>query len=114
MHFEAPDESIWIGVLRLVLVVPGSRGLGDKRRAVHQVRDRIRSRYALSVAEVGYLEDRTRCVMAVAMVSSDQQVIQSALDGLAHEVEQWGSVVVEGRSVDIARPYPEHDSEFDY
>ena len=114
MHFEAPDESIWIGVLRLVLVVPGSRSLKDKRRAVSQVRDRIRSRYELSVAEVGYLDDHMRCVMAVAMVSSDQQVIRSALDGLAHDIEQWRSVVVEERSVDIARPYPEDGSEFDY
>lgn len=114
MHFEAPDESIWIGVLRLVLVAPGSRGLGDKRRVVSQVRDRIRSRYDLSVAEVGYLDDRMRCVMAIAMVSSDQQVIRSTLDGLAHDVEGWGSMVVEERSVDIARPYPEDSSQFDY
>lgn len=114
MLFEAPDESIWIGVLRLVLVVPGSRSLKDKRRAVSQVRDRIRARYELSVAEVGHLEDNMRAVMAVAMVSSDQRVIRSALDGLAHDVERWGSVIVEERSVDIARPYPEDGSEFDY
>ena len=114
MFFEAPDESIWLGVLRLVLVVPGARSLKDKRRAVHQVRDRIRSRYDLSVAEVGYLGDSMRCVLAVAMVSSDQQVIRTTLDGLSHEIEQWRSVVVEERSVDIARPYPENQSGFDY
>ena len=114
MHFEAPDESIWVGVLRLVLVVPGSRSLKDKRRAISQVRDRIRARYELSVAEVGHLDDNMRSVMAVVMVSSDQRVIRSALDGLVHDVERWGSVIVEERSIDIARPYPEGASDFDY
>lgn len=114
MHFEAPDESIWVGVLRLVLVVPGSRSLKDKRRAISQVRDRIRARYELSVAEVGHLDDNMRSVMAVVMVSSDQRVIRSALDGLVHDVERWGSVIVEERSIDIARPYPEEASDFDY
>jgi len=55
-----------------------------------------------------------RCVMAIAMVPSDQQVIRSTPHGLAHDGEGWGSMVVEERSVDIARPYPEDSSEFDY
>jgi uncharacterized protein YlxP (DUF503 family) len=114
MFFEAPDESIWVGVLRLVLVVPGARSLKDKRRAIHQVRDRIRSRHELSVAEVGYLENHLRSVVAVAMVSSDQRLVQSTLDGIAHEVEGWGSVVVDERSLDIARPYAEDISGSDY
>ena len=114
MLFEAPDESIWVGVLRLVLVVPGSRSLKDKRRAIHQVRDRVRSRYELSVAEVGYLENHMRSVMAIAMVSSDQRLVQSTLDSLVHEIETWGSVLVEERSVDVARPLQDHASEFDY
>ena len=114
MLFEAPDESIWVGVLRLVLVVPGSRSLKDKRRAIHQVRDRVRSRYELSVAEVGYLENHMRSVMAIAMVSSDQRLVQSTLDSLVHEIETWGSVLVEERSVDVARPLQDHTSEYDY
>ena len=114
MLFEAPDESIWVGVLRLVLVVPGSRSLKDKRRAIHQVRDRVRSRYELSVAEVGYLENHMRSVMAIAMVSSDQRLVQSTLDSLVHEIETWGSVLVEERSVDVARPLQDDTSEFDY
>lgn len=114
MFFEAPDESIWLGVLRLGLVVPGARSLKDKRRAVHQVRDRIQSRYALSVAEVGHRDSSVRCILAVVMVSSDQRLIRSTLDGLSHEVEQWRAVVVEEQSIDIARPHQERFSDFDY
>jgi uncharacterized protein YlxP (DUF503 family) len=42
MFLPAPDESIWVGVLRLSLLIPGARSLKDKRRVVAQLRDRPR------------------------------------------------------------------------
>ena len=110
MHFEAPDESVWVGVLRLQVMVPGSRSLKDKRRAVVQLRDRIRARYELSVAEVGHLEHRSRAVVVVAMVSSEQRLIQSTMDRLCSEAASWPSILIESQSLDIARPFQEYDS----
>ena len=112
MYLPFPDESIWIGVLRLVIVVPGSRGLGDKRRALSHVRDRLRGRDHLSVAEVGMQEDRIRSVVAVAMVSSDARLLRSTLDGLAHEMEGWGRVLVESRELTIHRPFDAEADEY--
>ncbi len=109
MYLPAADESIWVGVLRLALVVPGSRSLKDKRRAVAHVRDRLSSRDHLSVAEVGMLDDHVRAVLAVAMVSNDQRYLRSTLDALAHEVEGWGRVLVEGRELFVQRPDPLED-----
>ena len=108
MFLPAPDESIWLGLLRLGLVVPGARSLKDKRRAITQVRDRLCARDHLSVAEVGHREDRMRSVFAVAMVSSDQRYLQSTLDALAYEIEGWGNVLVETRDLDISRPQDLH------
>ena len=107
MYFSAPDESTWIGVLRLVLRVPGSRSLKEKRRAVNQVRDRLRSRHSVSVAEVGHLEDHQRAVLVVAMVANDQRFIQSALDGITHEVSTWRSALIDDASVTTLRPWDE-------
>ncbi len=104
MYRPARDESIWIGVLRLGLVVPGSRRGSDKRRAMAHVLDRLRNRSELSAAEVGGLSDSVRGVIAVVMVSSDARHVRSTLDGLAHEIEGWGRVMVESRSVVVDRP----------
>ena len=105
MFFAAPDESIWVGTLRLGLRIPASRSLKDRRRAVGQIRDRLRSRPHLVVADVGHLEDRGRAVLAICTVSNDQRAVQSALDGLVYEIEGWGRVRVESRTIDIARPF---------
>lgn len=105
MFLPAPDESIWIGALRLVLLVPGSRSLKDKRRDIAGVRDRLRSRKNVSVAEVGHLDDHRRAVLAVVMVGNDARFVRSALDGLVHEVAGWRSALVESAEITLSRPY---------
>lgn len=109
MFLPAPDESCWIGILRLALRVPGSRSLKDKRRAVSQIRDRLRSRHNLSVSETGHLEDHGRAILTIALVANDQRFVQSVLDGIAHEVGQWRAALVEHASVVTFRPGDETD-----
>jgi len=108
MLFLAPDEDTWIGVLRLQLRVPGSRSLKDRRKAVAQVRDRLRARGGLSVAEVGHLHDHDQAVIAVATVSRDPTEVRRALDRIAHDIESWGRALVTARDVRMFRPFDGH------
>ena len=110
MIFPAPDESTWVGVLRLLLHVPGAQSLKDKRRAVAQVRDRLRARHNLSVAEVGHLEDHRRAVLCGTMVANDSRFLRSALDAIAHEVSTWRSANVEDVDVLLMRPHDDTNS----
>lgn len=111
MLFLAPDEDTWVGVLRLQLQIPGSRSLKDRRRAVAHVRDRLRARGGLSVAEVGHLHDHGAAVLAVATVSHDATEVRRALDRIAHEVEQWGRAIVTARDVRMFRPFDGHSDD---
>ena len=99
MYFAAPDESNWIGLLRIGVRVPGSRSLKEKRKSVAQIRDRIRAKKNFSVAEIGHLEDQQRAVLSVGMVGNEKRFLQSALDHLAHEIGTWRSAVVEEATV---------------
>lgn len=104
MILPAPDEQLWVGVLRLGLVVPGARSLKDKRRAVAQLRDRLRARHNLSVAEVGHLDSPLRAVMAVSMVANDPRFLRSALDALVHDIQNWSMALIESSDVEVLRP----------
>jgi len=108
--FQAPDESTWLGVLRLQLHVAGSRSLKDKRKAVAQVRDRLRARHNLSVAEVGHLEDHKRAVLTAVMVANDSRFLQSALDRIAHDVGTWRAASLEMVDIALMRPHDDLDS----
>ena len=107
MWFPAPDESIWIGLLRLKLIVPNSRSLKDKRKAISQLRERVRARLQLSVAEVGHLEDHRHASMAITMVGNDQKMIRTRLDALVYDIESWGRVFVHAHELSVSRPMPD-------
>ena len=81
MHvFPAPDESIWVGVLRIVMTLPAAKSRKDKRKIISKLRDRFRSRYNLSIAEVGYLENLRRSVIVICMIGNDSKTIKTALN----------------------------------
>ena len=113
MMFLAPDEDTWVGALRLLVQVPASRSLKDRRRAVAHVRDRIRARGGFSVSEVGHLHDHQRAVLAVVTVSRAPADVRRELDRLGHDVERWGRVSIVAREIRMFRPFDGHADDSD-
>jgi hypothetical protein len=73
-----------IGVCTVVLLIPGSASLKDKRRAVKSLKDRLHNEFNLSAAEVGDLELWQRATLGLAVVANDpahcDQVLAKAVD----------------------------------
>ena len=103
MHL-APDESIWIGTLRVVLSFPNATSKKDKRKVMSKLRDRFRSRYNLSVAEVGHLETYRQGVFVAAMIGNDSKSIQSFLDTRANELPMLIDARIEMIDIAINKP----------
>jgi uncharacterized protein YlxP (DUF503 family) len=77
---------VFIGVARLVLSIPGARSLKDRRRVVKSLKDRVRARLPVSLAEVGDLERYQVATLGVAIVSNESarcSEILSAVVGMA-------------------------------
>lgn len=60
-----------IGCLRLTLVMPENDSLKGKRAVVQRVRDRLRQRFGVAVAEVATQDDRRIATLGVVCVSSE-------------------------------------------
>lgn len=60
------------GTLELELFLPGSRSLKDKRRLLKSLQDRVRSRYNVSIAEIGYQDKWQRARIGVAVVNNQR------------------------------------------
>ena len=71
-----------IGALTLELHVEGSHSLKDKRHVVKSLKDRLRERFNVAVAEIEGLESWQHAVVAVVTVSNDrvraEQILQAA------------------------------------
>ena len=70
-----------VGVITLEMRLDESHSLKDKRHFVKGLKDRLRSRFNVSVAEIDYQESWQRGLVAAAVVSSDhalaEQILQS-------------------------------------
>ncbi len=88
MYLPAPDEEIWVGVLRLLVHVPGSRSLKDRRRAVLSLVERIAARHHASTADVGHLGSPGQAAIAAVVVANDPQLVRARLDAIRAEAER--------------------------
>jgi hypothetical protein len=77
------------------LHIPHARSLKEKRAVVRSVRARIRSRFEMSVAEVGLLDLHQRARLGAAMVGSDGASLEPLFEEVARtlEVESDASLV---------------------
>ncbi|HTJ85138.1 MAG TPA: DUF503 domain-containing protein [Polyangiaceae bacterium] len=92
---------MFVGVLRLTFHIPHARSLKDKRRVVLKFRDRVRSRFDVSIAEVDAQDTHQRAVFGVAVVSGDASVCDSVLGQVAHSAELAEDAVLTDRSTEI-------------
>lgn len=74
-----------IGVITLELRLDESHSLKDKRHFVKSLKDRLRARFNVSVAEIDYQDLWQRGLVAVATVSGDQAHAEQVLQNVERE-----------------------------
>jgi uncharacterized protein YlxP (DUF503 family) len=76
------------------LALPGCASLKEKRSVIRSLRDRLRTRLNVSVAETGLQDVHTRAQLSIALVASDGRVAQSLLDKADRLVESHGGASI--------------------
>ena len=73
-----------VGVCTIELWIPESQSLKDKRQVLHSVKDRLRGKFNLSIAEVDGQDLWQKAVLGMACVANDgshvEQVLEQALN----------------------------------
>ncbi|MBT8488703.1 MAG: DUF503 domain-containing protein [Gemmatimonadetes bacterium] len=82
--------------------IPGCSSLKEKRAVVRSMRDRLRSRYNVSVAETGLHDVHSRAELSIAIVTTDRRQAMSILDKTDQFVESLGTAVI----VRVDRDFP--------
>lgn len=90
-----------VGILRLTLSIPGAHSLKDKRRVVHKIVERARSRYNASIAEVGDNDLWQRAQLGVSVVANDRRFVDEVLSKLTRDVEANADASLLQREVEI-------------
>lgn len=76
------------------LSLPGCASLKEKRSVVRSLKDRLRTRFALSVAETADQDILTRAEVSAALVTSDRRMAERVLDRADRLVQESGRALV--------------------
>jgi uncharacterized protein len=87
-----------VGVLTLELHIEGAQSLKDKRHTVKSLKDRLRSKFNVAVAEIDYQDLWQRALIAAVTVSSDHTRAEQVL----HLVEREAANLLGGMLVGTA------------
>jgi uncharacterized protein YlxP (DUF503 family) len=68
-----------IGCLTLEIHLPESRSLKDKRQVIRSLKDRLRHRFNVSVAELDGQDTWQRSVIGIVAISADTAYLEQSL-----------------------------------
>jgi uncharacterized protein YlxP (DUF503 family) len=81
-----------VGVLTLELRLDDAHSLKDKRHTVRGLKDRLRSKFNVAVAEIDYHDAWQRSLVSAVTVSGDHQRAAQVL----HSVEREAAAILGG------------------
>jgi len=77
-----------IGLLTLEIHIPDSRSLKDKRQVLRSLKDRLRGRFNVAVAELDHQESWQRAQVGIVSLSNDAAHLEQSLQAVLKEAEE--------------------------
>jgi uncharacterized protein YlxP (DUF503 family) len=77
-----------IGLLTLEIHIPDARSLKDKRQVLRSLKDKLRGRFNVAVAELEHQDLWQRSVFGVVSISSDDKHLEESMRAVADESER--------------------------
>jgi len=90
-----------VGIYQIELFIPESGSLKSKRFVLKSLKDKIRAKFNVSVAEVEDNELWQRAVLGVAMVSNERKFIDQVMNQIFNLVSQADEVEITHQQLEI-------------
>jgi len=92
-----------IGMISFDILVQGSQNLKAKRSCVKSLIHKVRNRFNVSAAEVGYHDLWNRSKIGIAVVGNDREIVGKVADKVTEFIYSAKDVEVIGNEMEILR-----------
>jgi uncharacterized protein len=84
-----------VGLLTLELHIADAQSLKDKRQVIRSLKDRLRGKFNVAVAELDFQDSWQRSVIGVVTLANEERYVQEVLQKVLHEADQvLGSLLI--------------------
>ena len=90
-----------IGLLTLEIHIPDARSLKDKRQVLRSLKERLRARFNVAVAELDHQETWQRAQVGIVSLSNDPTHLEQSLRAVFDEAERMLGRELVGHDLEI-------------
>ena len=90
-----------IGSLQIELMIPDSNSLKQKRYVLSSIKQRLRNKFNVSVAEVDHQDLWQRSVIGVVMVGNKQKFLTEAMQKILYFVDEQDKLEITDHIIEI-------------
>jgi len=90
-----------VGVCTIHLRLFDSSSLKDKRRVIKSIKDRVRNKFNVSIAEIDELDKWQWAILGIACVSNDSAFTNSVLSNVVEYINNIGIVDLVDYEIEI-------------
>lgn len=83
-----------IGILTVLIEIPSSFSLKEKRRVLNSVKSKLKNRFNISIAEVGEKDIWNRAEIGIAIISDNSSFCNEQLGNVIEFIEKFSDIVV--------------------
>ena len=76
-----------VGLLTLELHIPHAQSLKDKRQVLRSLKDRLRAKFNVAVAELEHHDKWQRSVVGIVTISGEEQHVEESLQQVLAEAD---------------------------
>jgi len=80
-----------IGILKLLLFIPESNSLKDKRMVLHSLKAKMRNKFNVAITQIGDEDKWQKATLAIVGVEKDKRHMNSVLSEIINFVENFNS-----------------------
>ncbi len=90
-----------VGLLTLELHIAEAQSLKDKRQVLRSLKERLRAKFNVAVAELDFEDKWQRSVVGVVTLANEEQVVEESLQNVLAEADRELGPVLIAHSVDL-------------
>ena len=95
------DHTQHLGVLCVSIHIPDAQSLKQKRFVLKSLKDKVRRKFNISIAELDGQDKWQVSTLGFAMISSDHRHIDSCLQNILSSLDRFGGLVVCDHSIEF-------------
>lgn len=77
-----------IGLLTLEIYIPYSHSLKEKRKTLNKLKDRLKKKFNVAFAELGYLNKWQRSKIGLVTLNAQKNMIEKIFQKIIREIEE--------------------------